>query len=752
MFAPGYHYLILTLIVLGKAELLGLVLFLNRSNQAYKAMPRVEMLQECRCSVCKSGTARGKPQSRKIRKKHLLADQQLAESRQRNMAINNNSLSNAMNSDISDIYTDIYHNPPDMQQDNHDLSLDNESGPIMDFMSFRINPPRNKYDSILLNFLRLKSTRSLSDSVMDSILENMCNLDSSWPYPNYKLMLKRLNFLIPCFQNCYPQELGKHYLFSLTQFISMTFQSERRRALLEYGWQAYINGKNEENRQITDVWSGQRVQELVDEGLLRPGIDIPILLTGDGLQIFTDRSYECGFLDVSLLLYPPYLRGRPENTHVYGILGGPTAPTDMQKTLQPFFDELQSLEDKGVVTLSFDGKTNVRRKVCVLLISGDLKYLEKLDYKKATGSYFNCRYCRIEGERGGVSGRTVYYPVSTGRDCSSRSDAALRTSLKSLQSMDKVEVGQLTKNLGYNGFPILFNLKSLKFAVSITVDMMHFFSNFSKTLWKIFCNDIDFGKPHHNSPLGMADWKRLTNIVSNSSWPSSFCGGRRPATPMESGVKAIQHKFFVLHLIVPLLFSTQQIPSSILIPLADLIDILKVLVDKDGCLDLIQTQNLQDELNECYLLLESEILRGKGTKAFDFCTSNTHNLQHMVQSFINYGPPSNYSQWSLESKLGDLKLLVHRRSNPEATLAKNVDVFSRAFLLDVEAENSNPVISSFNSIDGYLCDRKCANTFVFNDEFTCCLLAFIQTNAEEYANQESSWASEIDSEDQNVIQ
>ena len=100
--------------------------------------------------------------------------------------------------------------------------------------------------------------------------------------------------------------------------------------------------------------------------------------------------------------------------------------------------------------------------------------------------------------------------------------------------------------------------------------------------------------------------------------------------------------------------------------------------------------------------------------------------------------------------MGDLKLLVHRRSNPEATLAKNVDVYSRVFLLDDDAENLNPTISSFSCIDGYLCDRKCSNTFVYNEEFTCCLLAFIQTNAEEYENQQSSWASAIDSEDQKV--
>jgi hypothetical protein len=69
----------------------------------------------------------------------------------------------------------------------------------------------------------------------------------------------------------------------------------------------------------------------------------------------------------------------------------------------------------------------------------------------------------------------------------------------------------------------------------------------------------------------------------------------------------------------------------------------------------------------------------------------------------------------------------------------------------VSRSNSNPDNPSFLRIDGFLVDRKCADTVPLSRQFLCCFLSFLQTNSEEYPNQSStSWASEIDYEDAEV--
>lgn len=236
------------------------------------------------------------------------------------------------------------------------------------------------------------------------------------------------------------------------------------------------------------------------------------------------------------------------------------------------------------------------------------------------------------------------------------------------------------RKLGFKGKAILFQLQCLDLGKSICIDLMHFFANFSKVLFRITINCAKLGKPHHQNNgycLEKDIWDRIDSIVLNMVRTSWFAGGRRPSTPLNSGMKCITHKFFILHIIVPLLYSV-GVNRNFLLPLADIIDILRILDDKKGFITTSEALKYKKEMEESYFQLEKAIL-GKDYNPLymDFFTSNTHNLLHIIPCMIEFGPPWLYSQWALESKLGVMRNLTHQRFNPESNLNYNIDVFQR---------------------------------------------------------------------------
>jgi hypothetical protein len=195
-----------------------------------------------------------------------------------------------------------------------------------------------------------------------------------------------------------------------------------------------------------------------------------MLLTGDGLQLFRDRNHETGFLEIHFLNFPPNVRSKKNQTFTYGVIEGPKGPKTLKEILIPFLEEFKILSTRGFMV------EGVLRRAHLVVIAGDLKYLEKLDEKMSVGTYRVCRKCLIWGTRC-ADNTCTYYPITLDQKYQclqfdiiesvsgasiNRQEEDFKKSLVELEkqrieiSTDQLKIKQ--QNIGYKGFPLLFEL------------------------------------------------------------------------------------------------------------------------------------------------------------------------------------------------------------------------------------------------------------------------------------------------------
>ena len=427
----------------------------------------------------------------------------------------------------------------------------------------------------------------------------------------------------------------------------------------------------------------------------------------------------------------------------------------MHSVLKPFVEELSLLSTKGFKTTD-----NKHRRAHCIIVAGDLKYLEKMDEKLAVGTYRVCRYCNIWGHRGGALSQTTYYPITFGNrynvnrydiyDVSGtsvlRKKNQLMEELKYLEEIYlngiKSKLSSEQKRIGFKRFPILFNVPSLCLTESICIDSMHLVSGIAKTIFETVCGIEKVGKAvffGRDFSLSKEYWVEAHCEVEKMKVP--YFWGRRPTTPLKKGnMKATEAKFFLLHLLLPILYS-KNVPLKFCKPFSRLSFALKWFLDKIGTSN-DDLDAMQEYLVNAYQELE-ELIIDNDSKYLSFCTSNMHNLLHLGKCFRDFGGLFVYSQWALESKLGILRNYVTRKYNPEAALVKNVLLLnqlqligsirdydrSKEFRTSVNISMEHPYFSSFD----YLPTASVANA----------IKAYLITQLEIVPNTHNHWLDSI---------
>ena len=223
--------------------------------------------------------------------------------------------------------------------------------------------------------------------------------DLLFPFKNYKDVQKRLDQLVPIsIEKSYVEEQPV-YKFSLKDWLQKQMRDPVKEKELEYGHKYYLTRNPLE---IGDWWDSECATKIVPHCGEK---DIFLHISGDGVQIFRNKLHETGIIDITILNYSPQYRKRYTSTFTWGVVSGPTLPSNWNNVLKPFVLEIQDLLLNGLTT--YDG---VNRRVVPVLISGDLKFLEKLDEKLSTGTYRCCRKCNCKGTgKAGNNLNSVYY-------------------------------------------------------------------------------------------------------------------------------------------------------------------------------------------------------------------------------------------------------------------------------------------------------------------------------------------------------
>lgn len=223
---------------------------------------------------------------------------------------------------------------------------------------------------------------------------------------------------------------------------------------------------------------------------------------------------------------------------------------------------------------------------------------------------------------------------------------------------------------------------------------MHLIANYSKLLLSICVNAQSTKKKkekaskekvqresHYKSSysIPLKQWQVMHLWFQKGKFPTRF--GRKPRIPkITSGkTRCIEWKFFLLHLLVPLLYAC-NVSKAFLLPMAKIVDCLRFCLDKSAT-SKESIEKVKIDLKNAMTLLENYIV-GNDINKMDYCTSNTHFLfHHFVDCFLNHGPPVTYAQWSLEGMLYFLRNQVHSKSLPERQLANTLKLHMQLNLL-----------------------------------------------------------------------
>jgi hypothetical protein len=402
-------------------------------------------------------------------------------------------------------------------------------------VAYKISPVSvSQTERKALKLLRLKFTSKISNTALNSIFGlhyEETHLSS------YSAVCSWLQFLRPI---NYRRIFKNHYIFNLTQKLVMMYQDHQAAEQLGYGWDAYRN----QSDFIADWWDGSRVRDMVAENLLTPDLDVSMLITGDGVQLFNGKQHETGIIDFTFLNLPPQTRSKANHTFTAMIISGPSQPKDMEPLLNELVIELRSLETVGFFYEDQTG-TVIRRRACVALMSADIPFRAKLDGKRGTGSLKWCRYCDVTGESC-VRNRTNYYPIRS-HTILPTSEKDIEEGLKMLEEElgkpsyfgQKAKVEEMRRELGWNRRSVLFTLQSLSLVESTAIDIMHLVYNFSKLLSTITLDCNEHGAPHHAGKgylLSIAQWKVLNGFVEEMLLtPSLKLKPKIPAGTLTSG-------------------------------------------------------------------------------------------------------------------------------------------------------------------------------------------------------------------------
>ena len=126
--------------------------------------------------------------------------------------------------------------------------------------------------------------------------------------------------------------------------------------------------------------------------------DIALHLSLDGVQLIVQRTHSMMPVILINLNLPPEIHYKLTNIMTFGIFPGPSEPKDLNSFLHPFVDELAILETHSIQeTYDADSKKSFTLHTYTMLVTGDIKVIEKVIGMTGTNSRRPCRMCKIHG-------------------------------------------------------------------------------------------------------------------------------------------------------------------------------------------------------------------------------------------------------------------------------------------------------------------------------------------------------------------
>lgn len=441
-----------------------------------------------------------------------------------------------------------------------------------------------------------------------------------------------------------------------------------------------------------DFYHGSEYLTAVDEEDIKTN-DMVLMLSIDGAQLYQSKASDCWIYIWVVLDLPPHLRYKKKHVLPGGFIPGPNKPKNLDSFLFPGLQHLAALSKEGLSIWNSKEEKTFLSYPFLALATADGPGMACLNGLCGHQGAHGCRfYCGWKGRR--KSGRSQYYPALlkpdnytvSGSDHNDYDVMSIPTTssdeyYQNLQyvenSSNKKEFEERRKNTGISK-PSLFSGLPPKHIMALPRcfggDMMHLGSlNITDLLTKLWRGVLDCDSTDDRSTWDWAVlkgdvWKSHGETVAKATpyLPGSFDRPpRNPAEKISSGYKAWEFLMYVFGFCPALLRGI--LPEKYWANFCKLACGLRILHQRT--IPSAQLSTAHKMITEFVREFE-ELYYQRRPDRLHFIRPCVHTILHLAAEVPRLGPPSIYTQWTMERTIGNLGEEIKQHSNPFANLSQ----------------------------------------------------------------------------------
>jgi hypothetical protein len=446
-------------------------------------------------------------------------------------------------------------------------------------------------------------------------------------------------------------------------------------------------------REYNDTTCGRDYLTAIETGKINKD-DILVQFSLDGAQLYRDKESDCWIFVYIIHNLPPEMRYKKKLVIPAGFIPGPEKMKDGDSFIYPVLYHISALQNQGLRIWDAWTQDYIPRSIPFLFVTADGPAMSMISGMVGHSGKFGCRlYCGLPGRHRERDGH--YYPVMLKPEaydvagCDHRDillsdlrryqqDISTRYQdnlIKLLRAENPTRFKDRRLETGLSKQTILSGLHSgLGVPNVFPLDIMHLINlNDPDLLLGLWRGTIKVYPPDN---LELWSWRVLVGNVWRAHGKTvalatpfiPSCFGRAPRNPAEkinSGYKAWEFQIYLIGLGPALLrhilakeywtnyckyVSGVRLLQRWTITPADLQRGHKLLCE------------FTQEFERLYYQRRAERIH--------FIRQSIHLLTHIASETIRIGPLSCYSQWTIETAIGNLGAEIRSDQNPYANIAQ----------------------------------------------------------------------------------
>jgi hypothetical protein len=514
----------------------------------------------------------------------------------------------------------------------------------------------------------------------------------------------------------------------------MHYREQATSEILEYA--QMHSGKVKE---YYDTTCGRDYLEAVEAGKIKKH-DVLVQLSLDGAQLYHDKESDCWIFVYIIHNLAPDLRYEKRLVIPAGFIPGPEKMKDSDSFIFPILYHISALQNEGLRIWDASTQSHISHSTPFVFVTADGPAMAMVSGMVGHSGRFGCRlYCALPGRRRERDGH--YYPVMlkpdayevTGCDHDDVTFSDLRryqqgvsaryhdNLCRLLRANNPTQFKDYRLDTGLCKQTILSGLRNgLGIPNIFPLDIMHLINlNDPDLLLGLWRGTIKIYPP---DKIELWNWRVLigkiwqahgkTVALATPFIPSSF--GRAPRNPAEkinSGYKAWEFQIYLIGL-GPALFR-HILPKEYWVNYCKYVSGIRILqrwvISPD---DLQRGHRLLCEFTREF----EELYYQRRAERIHFIRQSVHLLTHIASETIRVGPLSCYSQWAIETAIGNLGEEIRQDRDPYANIAQRGVLRAQlnsivAMFPDLELGNADTFPRGAKDLgQGYALLRACQNT------------------------------------------